>query len=214
LQNTIGRETRRLPGRQGHHGVRSSRLPCRIHDSVSVGISLAKDDTATVFGEDVAFGGVFRCTKVSYASFLRYSILICFALVGFGRRVWWAMRPVSFSPMIQPSCQAGSVSSSRREIYSAIFMEPKILYRSAVEQVPIGNYELPLSRAEVLILCADLTLLTWGTPVYHCEAALSLPTDLPPSLAPLTPEPARPSLSTCALSSHGACQREVPRYSC
>ncbi|KAI0269488.1 hypothetical protein BGY98DRAFT_937872 [Russula aff. rugulosa BPL654] len=116
---------------------------------VSVGISLAKDDTATVFGEDVAFGGVFRCTK------------------------------------------AGSVSSSRREIYSAIFMEPKILYRSAVEQVPIGDYELPLSRAEVLILGADLTLLTWGTPVYHCEAALSLPADLPPS-----PESARPSLST------------------
>jgi hypothetical protein len=169
LQNTIGgRETRRLPGRQGHHGVRSSRLACRIHDSVSIGISLAKDDTATVFGEDVAFGGVFRCTKVSYVSFLRYSIFICFALAGFGRRVWWAMRPVSVSPMIQPSCQTGSVSSSldnRREIYSVIFMEPKILYRSAVEQVPIGDYELPLSRAEVLILGADLTLLTWGMPL-------------------------------------------------
>ena len=28
-------------------------------------IALAKDDTAIVFGEDVAFGGVFRCTMVS-----------------------------------------------------------------------------------------------------------------------------------------------------
>ena len=89
-------------------------------------------------------------------------------------------------------------------------MEPKILYRSAwSKSIPIGDYELPLSRAEVLILGADLTLLTWGTPVYHCEAALSLPADLPPS-----PESARPSLSTCALSSHGTCQREVPRYPC
>lgn len=28
-------------------------------------IALGKDDTAVVFGEDVAFGGVFRCTMVS-----------------------------------------------------------------------------------------------------------------------------------------------------
>lgn len=28
-------------------------------------IALAKDDTAIVFGEDVAFGGVFRCTMAS-----------------------------------------------------------------------------------------------------------------------------------------------------
>lgn len=28
----------------------------------AMGIALATDDTACVFGEDVAFGGVFRCT--------------------------------------------------------------------------------------------------------------------------------------------------------
>lgn len=27
-------------------------------------IAMTKDDTAVVFGEDVAFGGVFRCTMV------------------------------------------------------------------------------------------------------------------------------------------------------
>jgi hypothetical protein len=104
-------QNERLPGRQGRHGVRSSRLACRIHDSVFVSIALAKDDTAIVFGEDVAFGGVFRCTMVSYSSFLQYSILICLTLVGLGRGVWWAMRPVSVSPMTQPSYQVGSVSS-------------------------------------------------------------------------------------------------------
>jgi len=31
-----------------------------INDAMS--IALATDDTACVFGEDVAFGGVFRCT--------------------------------------------------------------------------------------------------------------------------------------------------------
>lgn len=30
--------------------------------------ALMKDDTAVVFGEDVAFGGVFRCTMVRRAS--------------------------------------------------------------------------------------------------------------------------------------------------
>ena len=29
-------------------------------------------------------------------------------------------------------------------------MEPKILYRAAVEQVPVADYELPLGKAEVL----------------------------------------------------------------
>jgi 2-oxoisovalerate dehydrogenase E1 component beta subunit len=28
-------------------------------------------------------------------------------------------------------------------------MEPKILYRAAVEQVPVADYELPLGRAEL-----------------------------------------------------------------
>jgi 2-oxoisovalerate dehydrogenase E1 component beta subunit len=36
-----------------------------IADLVFTRIALAKDDTAVVFGEDVAFGGVFRCTMVS-----------------------------------------------------------------------------------------------------------------------------------------------------
>ena len=31
-----------------------------------------------------------------------------------------------------------------------LFFEPKILYRSAIEEVPIGEYKLPLSEAEVI----------------------------------------------------------------
>ncbi|KAG2109541.1 hypothetical protein DEU56DRAFT_920296 [Suillus clintonianus] len=66
-------------------------------------------------------------------------------------------------------------------------MEPKSL-----EQVPIDDFTLPLSRAEILIPGSDLTLLTWGTLVYHCESALRLLNSPPPSLAPLVP----PSLRT------------------
>lgn len=37
----------------------------RLEDVLSsYSIALMKDDTAVVFGEDVAFGGVFRCTMV------------------------------------------------------------------------------------------------------------------------------------------------------
>ena len=31
-----------------------------------------------------------------------------------------------------------------------IFFEPKVLYRSAVEEVPVGNYTIPLGEAEVV----------------------------------------------------------------
>jgi len=85
----------------------------------------------------------------------------------------------------------GLLLASIRDPNPVIFMEPKILYRSAIEQVPIDDFELPLGRAEVLVPGADLTLLTWGTPVYHCETALSLLANPPTSLASLVPESVR-----------------------
>ena len=35
---------------------------CLGRSNKHISIALMKDDTAVVFGEDVAFGGVFRCT--------------------------------------------------------------------------------------------------------------------------------------------------------
>jgi len=61
-------------------------------------------------------------------------------------------------------------------------MEPKILYRSSVEQVPVSDYTLPLSKIETLIPGSDLTLLSYGTPLYTCETALSLLSSPPPPL--------------------------------
>ncbi|RXM36529.1 Dual specificity protein kinase Ttk [Acipenser ruthenus] len=46
-----------------------------------------------------------------------------------------------------------------------IFFEPKILYRAAVEQVPVEPYHIPLSHAEVLQEGSDVTLVAWGTQV-------------------------------------------------
>lgn len=61
-----------------------------------------------------------------------------------------------------------------------------------MEQVPVDDYELPLGSAEVLSRGSDLTLLSWGTPLYHCETALSLLSSPPPPLSDLVP----PSLRT------------------
>lgn len=61
----------------------------------------------------------------------------------------------------------------------------------SVEQVPIDDYELPLGSAEVLTKGSDLTLLTWGTPIYQCEAALSLLLSPPASLEHIVPSSLR-----------------------
>jgi len=53
-----------------------------------------------------------------------------------------------------------------------IFMEPKILYRAAKEHVPVGGYTLPLDKAEILKTGSDVTIVSYGTPLYTCEAAI------------------------------------------
>lgn len=53
-----------------------------------------------------------------------------------------------------------------------IFMEPKILYRAAVEEVPDEPYMLPLSKAEILRAGTDLTIISYGRPLYTCCAAI------------------------------------------
>lgn len=56
-----GRETRKMNTYQA------------IRDAMS--IALATDENAVVFGEDVAFGGVFRCSMVCFLSLLIFAFL-------------------------------------------------------------------------------------------------------------------------------------------
>ena len=44
----------------------------------------------------------------------------------------------------------GLLLSSIRDKNPVVSSEPKILYRQAVEEVPVGDYEIPLSEAEIL----------------------------------------------------------------
>jgi 2-oxoisovalerate dehydrogenase E1 component beta subunit len=54
-----------------------------------------------------------------------------------------------------------------------ILMEPKILYRAAVEHVPTEPYTLPLRKADVLKEGKDVTIISYGTPLYTCQNALA-----------------------------------------
>jgi len=85
----------------------------------------------------------------------------------------------------------GLLLASIRDPNPVIFMEPKVLYRSAIEQVPLDDFELPLSRAEILRSGSDLTILTYGTPLYTCETALHYLSAPPPSLEPFVPKSIR-----------------------
>ncbi len=54
-----------------------------------------------------------------------------------------------------------------------IFLEPKTLYRAAVEQVPTEAYHLPLSKAEIVKEGNDVTLVSYGQPMYLCSDAIT-----------------------------------------
>ncbi|XP_071954825.1 2-oxoisovalerate dehydrogenase subunit beta, mitochondrial-like isoform X2 [Antedon mediterranea] len=199
-----------------------------------------------VFGEDVAFGGVFRCTidlKDKHGKDRVFNTPLCEqGIVGFGigmasvgataiaeiqfadyiypafdqiineaakfryrsgnlfncgrltiRTPWGAVghgahyhsqSPEAFFSHVPgvkvviprgPIQAKGLLLSCIRDNNPCIFFEPKILYRMAVEQVPVGDYEIPLSEAEVLVEGSDVTLVAWGTQVHVmrnvCELA-------------------------------------------
>uniref|UniRef100_A0AC11DM45 Branched chain keto acid dehydrogenase E1 subunit beta n=1 Tax=Ovis aries TaxID=9940 RepID=A0AC11DM45_SHEEP len=199
--------------------------------------SLAKDPTAVIFGEDVAFGGVFRCTvglRDKYGKDRVFNTPLCEqGIVGFGIGIAvtgaTAIAEIQFADYIFPAFDqivneaakyryrsgdlfnCGSLTirspwgcvghgalyhSQSPEAFFAhcpgikvvvprspfqakglllsciedknpcIFFEPKILYRAAVEQVPVEPYNIPLSQAEVIREGSDVTLVAWGTQVH------------------------------------------------
>lgn len=85
----------------------------------------------------------------------------------------------------------GLLLASIRDENPVVFLEPKILYRSSVEQVPIDDFTLPLSKAEIVKPGTDLTLISWGAPLYACIEALQLLSNPPSSIAHHFPQAAR-----------------------
>ncbi|GBC04919.1 hypothetical protein RclHR1_05950003 [Rhizophagus clarus] len=211
----------------------------------AMGIALTTDETAVIFGEDVAFGGVFRCTLGLAEMFGKDRVfntpLTEQGIVGFGIGMaamgHTAIAEIQFADYIFPAfdqlvneaakyryrsgglfnvggltvrspCSAvghgghyhsqspeayfthtpglivvmprgpiqakGLLLASIRNRNPVIFFEPKILYRAAVEEVPVGDYELPLGKAEILKSGKDVTVVGYGSQLYTLERAIQL----------------------------------------
>ncbi|KIY73148.1 Thiamin diphosphate-binding protein [Cylindrobasidium torrendii FP15055 ss-10] len=244
----------------GARETRKMNLYQAVRDAMS--IALGKDDNAVVFGEDVAFGGVFRCTMGLAEEFGRERVfntpLTEQGIVGFGIGMalmgHTAIAEIQFSDYLGPSfdqlfneaakiryrsgnqynvggltvrtptmavghgglyhsqspegfflgaaglkvviprspIQAkGLLLAAIRDPNPVIFMEPKILYRSAIEQVPLDDYTLPLGKAEILVPGKDITVVSWGTPLYNCETALHILETPSPELESVIPRSLR-----------------------
>ena len=55
-----------------------------------------------------------------------------------------------------------------------VFLEPKALYRAAVEDVPTGDYELELGKAEIMRTGSDVTVVGWGGHLKVLEKACDM----------------------------------------
>ncbi|ELT94594.1 hypothetical protein CAPTEDRAFT_225843 [Capitella teleta] len=200
-------------------------------------IALEKDPTTVIFGEDVAFGGVFRCTvglkdkygkervfntplseqgivgfaigtavagattiaEIQFADYIfpafdqivneaakyRYrsgnlfdsgplTIRAPCGAVGHGA-LYHSQSPEAYfahTPGVRivvprgPMQAKGLLLSCVRSPDPCIFFEPKILYRSAIEDVPVGDFELPLDKAEIMMEGSDVTVIGWGTQLH------------------------------------------------
>jgi len=211
-------------------------------------IVMEADDSALIFGEDVNFGGVFRCTvglAEKYGADRVFNTPLCEqGIVGFGIGVATAgntaIAEIQFADYIfpafdqivneaakyryrsgnlfdcgsltirapcgavghgalyhsqspeayfahtpgvkvvvprSPSQAKGLLLASIRDKNPVIFFEPKILYRQAVEEVPIKDYELPLGKADVMVEGSDVTLLAWGTQVHVLRDVVNMARD-------------------------------------
>ncbi|TLD17733.1 uncharacterized protein PgNI_00929 [Pyricularia grisea] len=215
-----------------------------INDALST--ALAEDESVMLFGEDVAFGGVFRCSmglaekhggervfntplceqgimgfaigmaaegmrpvaEIQFADYVfpafdqmvneaakfRYrdgangrsagglTVRMPCGLVGHGA-LYHSQSPESLFTHIpgfrvvmprSPVQAKGLLLAAIKSNDPVVFMEPKVLYRAAVEQVPVASYTLPISKAEVLKEGKDLTIISYGQPLYICQNAIAM----------------------------------------
>ncbi|MCJ1427567.1 hypothetical protein MMC29_005470 [Sticta canariensis] len=207
--------------------------------------ALRSDERVLVLGEDVAFGGVFRCTMNLARDFgservfntpLSEQGIVGFA-IGCAAQGMKPVAEIQFADYVYPAFDqlvneaakwryregstggnvgglvvrmpCGSVghgalyhSQSPESLFThipglrvvmprspaqakglllaaitcndpVVFMEPKVLYRAAVEQVPTEVYELPLSQAEIVKEGKDVTIISYGHPLYTCFSAIT-----------------------------------------
>lgn len=207
--------------------------------------ALATDPTAVIFGEDVAFGGVFRCTvdlreqfgndrvfntplseqgllgfgigmaavghtaiaEIQFADYIfpafdqivneaakyRYrsggqfdvgslTIRAPYGAVGHGA-LYHSQSPEAYfahTPglkVVMPSNPIeakGLLLASIRDPNPVVFFEPKGMYRTSVADVPVEDYEIPLSKANIVREGNDITAIAWGAQLKNLIAAADM----------------------------------------
>jgi len=205
-------------------------------------IALATDDKVVMFGEDVAFGGVFRATnelrekygtdrvfntplseqgiigfaigmaavghtpvpEIQFADYIfpafdqivneaakyRYrsgnqfdsgglTIRSPYGAVGHGGH-YHSQSPEAYfchTPGLKvvvprnPREAKGLLLACIRDPNPCIFFEPKAMYRTAVGEVPVGDYTIELGKADMLQQGTDLTVVGWGAQMKVLQAA-------------------------------------------
>lgn len=73
-----------------------------------------------------------------------------------------------------PAQAKGLLLSCIRDPDPCVFFEPKALYRASVEDVPEGDFSIPLGVAEVVREGKDITLVGWGAQVHVLLKAADL----------------------------------------
>ncbi|WP_044555875.1 alpha-ketoacid dehydrogenase subunit beta [Shewanella piezotolerans] len=73
-----------------------------------------------------------------------------------------------------PEQAKGLLIASIRDKNPVIFFEPKRLYRASVGEVPDGDFEIELGKAEVVRQGTDITLLGWGAQMEILENAADM----------------------------------------
>jgi len=72
----------------------------------------------------------------------------------------------------------GLILSSIRDPNPVLFLEPKRIYRAIREEVPEGDYTIPLRKARIVQEGKDVTIIAWGAMVREAlNAAEQLKTD-------------------------------------
>jgi len=73
----------------------------------------------------------------------------------------------------------GLLISAIRDPDPVVFFEPKRVYRAFREEVPEDEYTVPIGKAKTVSEGSDLTVITWGAPVFQCLQAIDeLPEDV------------------------------------
>lgn len=73
-----------------------------------------------------------------------------------------------------PTQAKGLLLSAIRDPNPVLFFEPKWLYRSAVEEVPIGDYTIPIGKARIVKEGKDVTVVGYGAQMHVLATAVAL----------------------------------------